>query len=239
MTTQEILNGRTVLIIDDNIEICALMTSLLTSRKMEVYTAYTGEMGLVMFKQKQPDLVILDIMLPDVQGWEICHRLRELSTVPIIIYSALREAAAVVRGLEYGADDYIRKSTTNMEILARMSAAIRRAMQPAYLQEKNSYDDGYLLINLEQRLFQVKGKVIDLSPTEWALLNCLYAHCGQVVNYKHILDTVWGDEDKPINYIHVYLTHLRNNLEGNGEHRYLETVSRVGVRFVPKEDAVV
>jgi DNA-binding response OmpR family regulator len=230
------LQDRKILVIDDDPEILELLQLLLSGVGARVDTALGAAAGLRQFYAFRPDLVLLDLMMPGMSGWQVCERLRELSDVPIIMLTALSNDQEIARGLQSGADDYITKPFTQDVLLARMQAVLRRAGQADLPPPTPSYDDGHLAINLEQRQVQVDGAPVRLTPTEYRLLAYLYQHAGQMRTYDQILENVWGPEcEGSVQYIHVYLHRLRHKLEAEpNQPCYLLTEAGVGCRFKPQ-----
>jgi len=225
------VNG-TILLIDDSVELLRLVQLCLERAGYQVVTAVSGSEGLQKMYEHQPDLVILDIMMPGKDGWETCRHLREISDVPIIMLTAKSREQDVVRGLKLGADDYITKPFRAGELLARVQAVLRRAQQAeageeAYIYD---YDNGRMVIDLQRRVVTVRGKPVSLTPTEFHLLSCLARNAGRVVPHKTLLSQVWGREyEEEVHYLKLYIHYLRQKLEDDPRHpRYLLTEWGVG-----------
>jgi two-component system KDP operon response regulator KdpE len=227
------LQDRKILVIDDNLDLLELVDAMLSRAGAQVMTAPSAAAGLRQFYAFRPDLVLLDLMMPDVSGWTVCERLREMSDVPIIMLTALADTGNIARGLESGADDYITKPFVRDVLLARIRAVLRRAEWAASPAPVPAYDDGYLAIDLERRQVQVRQAPVRLTPTEYNLLAYLYQNAGRVLTYGQILQNVWGPEcSDAVQYIHVYLHRLRQKLEADPDQpRYLVTEAGIGCRF--------
>lgn len=220
-----------VLIIEDDASIRPLLMRALDSRGYAVSSAATGMAGLTAALDTRPDLVILDLGLPDVDGTQVLDMLRAVSNVPVIIASARDDDPSLVKALDSGADDYVVKPFTTEQLEARVRAVLRRAGagQPA----RRSLAVGDLEINLAGRQASLSGEVLDLAPKEFDLLAYLAERPGEVVTKKELLSEVWnqpyGGSDKTVD---VHLSWLRRKLgESAGEPRYLTTVRGVGVRL--------
>jgi two-component system KDP operon response regulator KdpE len=206
---------------------------VLGQRGARVLTAPSAEDGLRQFDARQPDLVLLDIMLPETDGWQVCEWMRQRSEVPIIMLTALGQDQYIVRGLDSGADDYVPKPFSTEVLLARVRAALRRGTSAGGEEHSPIYDDGYLTVDLGSRQVSVKGKRVRLSRTEYGLLAYLFQNAGHVLTLEQILDTVWGPNSAGnVQYVHVYISHLRRKLEEDSRNpRYLLTEHGVGYRF--------
>jgi len=227
------LRNKRILIIDDDREMLQLLEVSFSRTEAQIFKAANGAEGLRQFRTQQPDLVILDIMMPEMDGWEVCRRIRQLSDVPIIFLTALGGEEDVVRGLDYGAVDYVAKPFSPKVLLARAQAALRRTVKASGKPEPPGYSDDYLTIDLEMRQVLVRGEPVRLTATEYKLLNYLFLNAGQVLTFQQILERVWGMEyQDSINYVHVYMSLLRNKLEEDPRNpRYLLREHGVGYRF--------
>lgn len=227
------MDGYAVLIIDDERDMRQLVGSILKRAGAEVYEAATGEEGLQELYQHRPDLVILDIRLPGADGLEICHRIRQLSTVPIIMLTALSGNEQLVTALDAGADDYIAKPFESEVLVAKARAAIRRCeIQEATL-ALAPYDDGYLTIDLAARRVEVSGQLVQLTPKEFDLLAYLFRHANYVRTYDQILSNIWGAsyQQNP-EYVHSFIWQLRHKLEEDPKNPvYLISEHTIGYRF--------
>jgi DNA-binding response OmpR family regulator len=229
-----------VLAIDDNPQLIKMLRRCLEREDYEIIAAHSGNEGLRKFQESHPDLVILDIMMPDMDGWEVCRSLREISiNVPIIILTVLKEKANVVRGLALGADEFIAKPFKPGELVARIGALLRRANMTKTPSE--FYDDGNLAIDFERRQVYLRGQALNLSPTEFRLLACLVRNAGQVVPHKTLLTQVWGPKyADETHYVKVYIRYLRQKIEGGPERpKYVVTEWGIGYRFQEPQSASV
>ena len=226
-----------VLIVDDDLTLLRGMQDSLEDEEYHVVTARDGQEAMRLVYSERPDLIILDIMMPRLDGWQVCRRVREMSDVPIIILTAKTEKKDIIKGLDLGADDYLVKPFDAEELLARVRAALRRARtEPAAPEGEGTFSDDYLSIDLNARRVAVNGKLVRLTPTEYKLLALLVRNRGCVLEFRHILESVWGmtyvDE---IDYVRTYIWHLRHKLEPDPKHpRYLISELNVGYRFEPQ-----
>jgi DNA-binding response OmpR family regulator len=227
------LQGKRVLIVDDDPDLLQLLKIYYTKAKAQVYSASNGMEGLRQFYTCQPDLVILDLMMPQMDGWEVCRNIRLLSNLPLIILTALGQDRDIIRGLDSGATAYVTKPVTPEVLLARSRAALRQVTLTVESQKSHFYSDDYLTINLNNRQVYADGKPIELSGTEYRLLAYLVQNSTQVLTASQILEKVWGWEYRDnTSYLHVYMSHLRRKLEKNPrEPQYLCTEHGVGYRF--------
>jgi len=232
------MNSKKILVIDDDINLCQLIKYTFMGLGAEVYTAINGQEGIRQFFNHRPDLVLLDIRMPIMDGWETCKEIRKLSHVPIIMLTTFHRDDEVVRGLNLGADDYVSKPFDSKVLIARTMAALRRAELPSETLKPISYNDNYLVVDLENRRVHVYGRPVKLSAREYDLLTLLLTNAGRVLTYEQILDRVWGWEYRDnTDYIHVYLSHLRRKIEKDPKNpRYLITEHGIGYRFEKPQD---
>lgn len=228
-----ILKHKNVLIIDDDPLVLRLLEYTFSRVGAQVYTATNGPEGLRLLRAQPPHLVILDIMMPEMDGWEVCSRIRQLSRVPIIFLSALGGEDDIVRGLEGGAIDYVPKPSSPKVLLGRARAALRQAELTSEADRPLTYRDDYLVIDLGQDLVVANGKPVKLSQTENRLLAYLLQNAGRVLTFQQILDHVWGLTCiDSATYVHVYVVQLRQKLEADPtQPRYLLSERGVGYRF--------
>jgi two-component system KDP operon response regulator KdpE len=221
-----------ILVIDDEEMTVQLIAMLLERRGYEVIRAYRAEEGLRQAYRTHPDLILLDIMMPDMDGWEVCRRLRELSDVPIIFLTARDDVRDVVKGLEMGADDYIFKPYDNDELIARIRAHLRRAPKPSVAEEL-VFDGGNFRINFISREVKVKGQPIHLTPKEFNLLGVLARNSGRVITRTELVKEAWGPEyGDAIDSLKLYIHYLRQKVEDDPQHPgYILTSRGVGYRF--------
>ena len=223
--------SRKVLIVEDDKNIADLLRIYLEKEQMECEIAGDGLAGLEKFHQFQPDLVMLDIMLPGMDGWAVCKKIRETSRVPIIMLTAKGELEDKVSGLEMGADDYITKPFEMKEVLARVHAVLRRLGEEGQSTEKKlSFDK--LVVNLDSYELLVDGKRVDTPPKELELLFHLASAPNRVFTRNQLLDEVWGfDYFGDSRTVDVHIKRLREKLEGVSEQWSLKTVWGVGYKF--------
>ena len=224
-----------VLVVEDDINIAELLRLYLEKDGFEVKIAHDGGEGLKLAESEQPDLVLLDIMLPVLDGWQVCRRLRKTTKTPIIILTAKGETEDKVSGLEMGADDYIVKPFEVKELLARVHAVLRRIGEEAPAQGKKLTFDK-LVINLDSYELIVDGKKIDPPPKEMELLYHLAATPNRVYTRNQLLDEVWGfDYFGDSRTVDVHIKRLREKLEGVSDKWSLKTVWGVGYKFEAEE----
>lgn len=232
MTEPPVPAGR-ALVIDDEPQIRRLLRLVLEAEGYQVAEAATGQEGVVTAAQRPPDIILLDLGLPDLEGIEVLRRLREWSSVPVIILSVRDAEAAKVAALDAGADDYVTKPFSTPELLARLRVARRRA-KPA--EEVAVYTADGLEVDFASRTVRVRGEEVRLSPTEYQLLRVLARHAGRVVTHRQLLAEVWGPNvarQEPVQYLRVYVGHLRDKLEKDpARPRLLLTDPGIGYRLV-------
>ena len=225
--------GKKILAIEDDPEMLRLLEHFLSHAGYQVYTAADGQEGLCQFRAHPPDLVILDLMMPIMNGWQTCSQIRRFSTVPIIILTALGWEGDIVRGLDCGAVDYVTKPFSPKVLLARVRAALRQAILTQKVDKPVIYDDGYLTVDLNECRVSVRRNPVKLSATEYRLLAYLLQNACQLLTSQQILEHVWGRayEDET-DCVRVYIWHLRQKLEQDVNNpRYLLTEHGVGYRF--------
>jgi two-component system KDP operon response regulator KdpE len=222
-----------ILIVDDELSILKYLRANLEVEGYEVLAAMNGIQALRTLEAEMPDLVVLDIMMPEMDGLDVCRRLREWSQIPIIMLSARDDESDKVQCLDLGADDYITKPFGKDEFVARVRAVMRRAEAPRATRAMPSLKSGDLEINFSQRKVTVRGKEVALTSTEYALLQELALNKGKVLTYTHLLQKVWGkDYADEREYLHVFVSRLRSKLETDPKKpRHITTVSGVGYRF--------
>lgn len=223
-----------VLIIDDDHVLVDLVRNALRAERYAVYAARDGQDGLRVMYEQRPDLVILDINMPTMDGWTTCQRIREVSSVPIVMLTARDEPEEIIKGLDLGADDYIVKPFDINVLKARVRANLRRAATAEVLRRPDvTYADDYLTVNLDERRVTIEGKPVRLTPTEFNLLAHLVDSAPRVVPYRDLLEQVWGFEYiDDIDYLRVYVWHLRRKLEPDSKNpTYIVNELGVGYRF--------
>jgi len=218
------------LIIDDEVQIRRLLRLTLEAHGYRVFEAATGQEGITEAAQRQPDIVLLDLGLPDLDGIAVLKRLREWSRVPIVVLSVREREEDKIAALDAGADDYVTKPFSTGELLARVRVA-RRHSQP--VNELTVFCSGDLQVDLTARVVTLKGKEVKLSATEYSLLRLFVQHAGKVLTHRQILREVWGpNQVEQTHYLRVYVAHLREKLEANpAEPVWFVTEPGVGYRF--------
>ncbi|MGU3294254.1 response regulator [Williamsia sp. M5A3_1d] len=223
-----------VLVVDDEPQILRALRINLNARGFDVTTASTGAGALRAAAQTNPQVVILDLGLPDIDGFEVLEGLRGWTTVPVIVLSARTDSGDKVQALDAGADDYVTKPFGMEELLARLRAAVRRATAPAPGLEEPVVDAGSFVVDLRAKLVTRNGTDVHLTPTEWGVLEMLVRNEGKLVGQRELLHEVWGPSyDSQTHYLRVYLAGLRRKLEPDPTHpRHLITEAGMGYRFV-------
>lgn len=223
-----------IFVVDDDKNICELLRLYLTREGYEVTVCNDGESALANFKVKKPDMVLLDVMMPKMDGWETCRQIRKLGNTPVIMITARGETFDKVLGLELGADDYIVKPFDTKEVVARIKAVLRRttaATQPAEA-AGSVIEFENLRLDMNSYELRIKGKVVEAPPKELELLNCLAGHPNRVYTRDQLLDEVWGFEYYgDSRTIDVHVKRLREKLVGASEQWELKTVWGVGYKF--------
>lgn len=227
------MQGKKILVIDDDVRLRKLAEYALAKAGAEIISAPDGKEGLRQFYDHRPDMVILDLMMPTMDGWETCKAIRQLSDVPIIMVTARGQDEDIIRGLELGADDYITKPFSPKVLVARARAAIRRHEKQEPAIQATTYSDDYLSINIEEHRIFAAGEPVSLTATEFRLLAYLLENAGRVMSFEHILEHVWGwDYTDDVNYIRVYIWHLRKKIERDPKKpEYVQNVQGIGYRF--------
>jgi two-component system, OmpR family, KDP operon response regulator KdpE len=231
-TPQDSTAGPAILVIEDEAQIRRFLRPALTGQGYRLLEAITGEAGLVEAATRQPDLVILDLGLPDLDGLEVIRRLREWTAIPIIILSAREQERDKIAALDAGADDYVSKPFGIGELLARMRVALRHAAQGDNADE-TTFATGDLAVDLARRQVTLRGEPVHLTPIEYRLLTTLVRYAGRIVTHPQLLKEVWGpNQTDQAQYLRVYVAQLRRKLEQNpARPRYLLTESGVGYRL--------
>jgi two-component system KDP operon response regulator KdpE len=225
-----------ILAIDDDLAFLRLVDQILTYQGYEVLKAVSGQEGLRLLFNEKPELVLLDVVMVGMNGWQTCQRIREISDVPIIMLTGKQQGEEdVVRGLEYGADEYLFKPVGNRELIARVRAVLRRSelLSSSEIKREVSYADDFLTVDIAERKVLVKGERVRLTPREFRLLVLLAENAGRVITHKQILEKVWGWEySDDIDYVRIYISHLRQKVEPDPSNpKYIVTESGVGYYF--------
>lgn len=220
-----------ILVVDDETAIVELVQYNLEREGFQVVTAVDGRAALTKARQEEPDLIVLDVMLPEVSGLDVCRTLRRMTDVPIILLTARKDEVDRVLGLELGADDYVTKPFSPRELVARIKAILRRTGRPRD-QEAPGGNDG-LVVDPARRRVHVDGREIDLTYTEFELLHLLARHPGLAFTRDQLLAEVWGEDYfGDTRTVDVHIRHLREKLDDDlAQPRFIETVRGVGYRF--------
>jgi DNA-binding response OmpR family regulator len=224
-----------VLVIDDDPDIRGLVRTLLERAGASVTEAGDGRSGLREFHALRPDLVVLDVQMPGLDGWEVLERIRDLSEVPVLMLTGRGAELERVRGLQGGADDYVVKPFGRQELVARVEALLRRSSRPGRDEEPGSYADGYLTIDYGQRHVTVGERPVQLTPLEFKLLSTFVRHPRQVLSRDQLLEHVWGDTfGVGGDQVKLYVGYLRRKLDPDAPDSVpIETVRGFGYRYVP------
>ncbi|MTI69808.1 MAG: response regulator transcription factor [Firmicutes bacterium] len=225
--------NKKILIIDDEKEILDLLETVLLKEGFKyIYKSLTGNKGLDLCRDKSPDIIVLDIMLPDIDGFEVCRKIREFSTVPIIFLSAKSEDLDKLLGLGIGGDDYVTKPFSPKEIAFRIKAHFRRR---EYLEENRNprFNFGDIELNYKSKEVRKNKKLIYLTAKEYQILSFMSKYSNQILSKKKICDNVWGDEYIGYeNTIMVHIRHLREKLEDNpSKPKYIKTIKGLGYKL--------
>jgi len=222
-----------VLVIDDDTTLLMLLRQSLEKAGYQVITATNGLAGLQQMYERRPDIVILDVMMPRMDGWETCSRIREVSQIPIIMLTAKDEEADKIRGFTYGVDDYVTKPFSFAELTARVGAILHRVKQATPGKSPDVVIAGNLTIELENRRVLRDGQPVDLTPTEFRLLAVLVENVGRVLSHEQLLTQVWGYEYAgDTGYVKRYIWYLRRKLEDDPSNpRHIITERGFGYSF--------
>ena len=225
-----------LLVIDDDANICEMMRLYFENEGYQVRTAHDGVEGVIAFKNYEPDLVLLDIMMPKKDGWQVCREIRETSSKPIIMLTAKGEVFDKVLGLELGADDFLTKPVDMKELSARIKAVLRRCQGNETKENAESVKFENLEISLQKYELKVAGKTVDVPPKELELIYFLASNYNHVFTRDQLLDKVWGfDYLGDSRTVDVHIKRLREKLEGVSNKWVLKTVWGVGYKFETTE----
>jgi two-component system KDP operon response regulator KdpE len=228
------VQDRRILVVDDEVRMVRFIRLNLEHDGFQVIEAYNGMQALERIRTNLPDLVLLDVMMPDIDGFEVLRTIREISQVPVIMLTAKGEEDDRVRGLELGADDYITKPFSPREMVSRVRAVLRRTETTTAVTHGLIEVDEHLNINFDRREIWLDGELVQLRPTEYRLLYYLVQNAGWVLTHDQILAKVWGYEyrDEP-HYVRLYINYLRKKIEEDPANpKYILTERGVGYRFV-------
>ncbi|MFB9276992.1 response regulator [Cohnella cellulosilytica] len=229
-------DGARILIIDDEPQIRKLLKVTLQAHRYAIYEAADGEEGLRQAAACLPDLIVLDLGLPDMSGIEALRRIREWSKTPVIVLTVKDWEENKIEALDSGADDYVTKPFGMGELLARIRVALRHVAKSG---NKPVLKHGGLTIDLAQRIVELNGERIKLTPTEYELLKTLASNAGKVVTQRQLLQQVWGKQhdESDSHYLRVYIGHLRKKLEEDSTRpKYIVTEPGIGYRFLGREE---
>ncbi|OWR31059.1 DNA-binding response regulator [Saccharibacillus sp. O23] len=233
--TNETAAGARILVVDDEPQIRKLLRVTLAAHGYAVQEAETGEEGVMQASLSPHDLIVLDLGLPDLTGMQVLERIREWSTVPVIVLTAKDQERDKIAALDAGADDYVTKPFGMGELVARIRVALRHTVKSA---EEPVIRSGNLSIDLAQRAVERQGERVKLTPTEYDLLKTLASHAGKVVTQRQLLQKVWGSQhdEGDSHYLRIYIGHLRKKLEEDpSQPRLIVTEPGVGYRFIIQE----
>ena len=225
--------NKKILVVDDDTGLLTLLQLGLEREGFTVVTADNGKDGLRRAYETRPDVVILDIAMPGMDGWQVCQRLRNMCDTPIIMLTARSDQKDVLKGFSLGVDDYLTKPCSFEELKARIYTVLRRARAGSDDTWRDVYDDGTLRIDLKDGTVARQGQVLNLTPTESRLLLCLVGRKGQIVPHRELLVSVWGPEyAEEVGYLSVYIRYLRRKVEDDPSNpRYIHTRWGVGYYF--------
>ncbi len=234
---ETIIKQKKILIIDDETDLLNLLSTVLTKEGFkEIYTAENGEDGLDLFQSVRPDLILLDIMLPDKEGYEVCKKIRETSMVPILFLSAKSEELDRILGFALGGDDYITKPFSPKEVAYRVKAQLRRTT--INMKEEKHLSFGPFEINEEKIEVKKNNIVLDLKPKEFKLFVYMTKHLNQIISKERICDEVWGEDYIGFdNTIMVHIRRLREKIEDNpSQPKYIINIKGLGYKLVVKDE---
>ena len=206
-----------ILVVDDEPAQIRLADQVLTHHGYEVLRAGSGQEALRVIFEQKPDLVLLDVVMPGVDGWQTCSRIREVTDIPIIMLTGKRNTEDdIVRGLDYGADEYLSKPLGNKELVARVRAVLRRIELPPSPEARQeiTYSNGFLTVDVAERKVMVNGERVKLTPKEFRLLALLVENANRILTHKRVLEKLWGWEyTDDLDYVRIYISHLRQKIE--------------------------
>jgi len=226
-------NSKTILVVEDGNGIRQFLMNRLQKAGYNVLEAQNGLEGLQRFYSDHPDIIILDIAMPKMDGWQTLERIREVSNIPVLMLTAATQQKEKIRGLDEGADDYITKPFSGEELIARVSAVLRRSYPPATDLESNIFSDPELSIDNQRHEVFVRGEPVVFSATEFRLLNALTNNAGNVLSQGRLLDLVWPqDFEESLSVVRRYINYLRQKIEVDpGNPKLIETVRGFGYRY--------
>jgi DNA-binding response OmpR family regulator len=227
------MSAARILVVDDDHDIRGLVRTLLERAGATVYDAPDGREGLREFHARRPDLVILDVSMPVMDGWQMLDRIRDMSDVPVIMLTARADELERVRGLQAGADDYVVKPFGKQELVARVQAQLRRSVRAGRTEQMDSYGDGFLTIDWGQHRVTVDDREVQLTPLEFRLLSTFVRNPRQVLSREQLLELVWGDSyGVGGDQVKLYIGYLRRKLSPDAPDLVpIETVRGFGYRY--------
>jgi DNA-binding response OmpR family regulator len=227
------MTGRRILVVEDNADLRELLQVMLSRAGFEVVEAGDGRAALRALFSQRPDLVMLDVAMPALDGWQTLDRIREVSDVPVLMLTGSASELEKVRGLRGGADDYVTKPFGRQELVARVEVLLRRSRRPSE-GESQIVDDGLVMVDFHQRAVEVDGSPVSLTPLEFRLLTAFVRHPNQVLSRQQLLDLVWMDNTIGSgDQVKLYVSYLRRKLAGATEAETIETVRGFGYRYRP------
>jgi DNA-binding response OmpR family regulator len=222
-----------ILLVDDDVEFAGIAQTWLQNAGYDVLTAEDGKAGLRRFYSSRPNLVLLDANMPEMDGYDVCHRIRDMSDTPVIMVTVNGRASDLLRGFDLGADDYMTKPVDFSELVARVTAILRRCVIEMQEESSESFHNGEIEVDWRSHQVYVRGEVVKLSPTEFKLLSCLIKNRGWIVTHEQLLQKVWGPNyvgDK--SFVKLYIRYLRQKIEENAHKPQIILTERgVGYRF--------
>jgi DNA-binding response OmpR family regulator len=227
--------AKKILVVDDDPVFGRLVERVLNQKGYEVLNANSGEEGLRLLFDHRPDVVLLDVVMPRMDGWQTCRCIRDISDIPIIMLTAHgKDEEDIVRGLDCGADEYLAKPVGGEELVARVRAVMRRAELPFSQGEKGiAFSDGFLTVDIAQRQVLTNGERVRLTPIEFRLLALLLQNADHILTHEQLLEKVWGWEyTNDLDYVRIYIWHLRQKIEpAPAQPKYIITEPGVGYCF--------
>lgn len=233
------MKGNRILVIEDDEASRQLVSQLLKRAGLQVLETCDGPEGLRTLYSERPDLVLLDVSLPELNGWQVLERIRELSDLPVLMLTAHASEMEKVRGLRAGADDYMTKPFGLQELLARIETLLRRTPRREDRDEADRYDDGLIAVDFSGRNATVNGRALNLTPLEFRLLSAFVRNPHQILAHDQLLELAWGGADRASrDQVKLYVGYLRRKLEAEGIASAVETVRGFGYRYRPPRRAI-
>jgi len=222
-----------ILLVDDDVEFAEIAQTWLRNAGYDVLTEENGKAGLRRFYSSRPNLVLLDANMPQMDGYDVCHRIRDISDTPVIMVTVNGRPSDLLRGFDLGADDYMTKPVDFSELVARVAAILRRCSMEMPEEVSETFHNGDIEIDWRSHQVYVRGEVVKLSPTEFKLLSCLIKNRGWIVTHEQLLQKVWGPNyvgDK--SFVKLYIRYLRQKIEENAHKPQIILTERgIGYRF--------